>query len=73
MSASHYAQSWPDENRQFRRRWTEPPLRNGNRRPEVKSEAAADVEDEYSGMNTADWRRLSMAIQQEWRRGRAAP
>ncbi len=73
MTARYADMSDPTMNPQFRRKWEEPPRRNGNRRPGCKPEAAAEVEDEDETVDNTDWDNLSMAVLLAWRRGRAAP
>ncbi len=67
---NYFAQSWLDENRQFSRRWTEPPKRD--RRPVYQTEAAEMHIKESRNTDTTTWANLSTAILMDHRRGRAA-
>ena len=71
---NYFAQSWPDENPSFRRRWSEPAPRNENRRPGWTPEAAAKSQSQHGRqlMDTTTWTRLSIAVLTDSRKGRAA-
>ena len=71
MNAARYAEmSDPTMNRNFNRRWEEPPQKE-SRRPECKSGTAANSQKGCS-MNNTGWLRLSTEIELEWRRRRCA-